>query len=742
MKKLITLLLVICCFATIKAQFVTIPDANFRAFLKDNYPNCFNTDDMMDTTCFDVTFFSFIECDSKNIISLEGIQYFKMLVRLSCTNNKITNLPPLANSITHLNCSENLITSITNLPDSLEYFNCSNNKLNSLSSFPNKLFYLECNNNFLTSLPNLPINLNFLVCYENELIALPTLPKNLNEIVCFGNSLTSLPTFPENFYAIDCRANQITSLPSFPNNLHAILCSNNQINSLPNLPNSLENLDCTNNPINCLPILPSNLNLSIRNTNIHCIPNNILNIDSILPLCTNPLDICELNAYTKGIVYNDINVNGIWDTPTEQVLPSQIINVLPNNWHGISDFNGEYFVKLDTNTNNTWNCTVPKYTTVQPTSYSINPKDTLGLIDGDFNFGIHFLPNVKDLEVALSSTVSRPGFKTNIAVSVNNVGSVNQSNITVKLKKPDGYAITATSTPPTSILNDTLIWENISINILQSSSFYVELQVPVDAELGTEQKYETWANGTLGDSTPINNYATWSESVRGSYDPNDKLVSKTTLPPSYDIEKDRLIYTIRFQNTGTDTAFYVRVKDEIPSNLNMATLRVINASHAYQLIVREKNIVEFAFPNILLPDKTTNEAKSHGFVQFSIQPKAGLPINAKIENNAGIYFDYNAPVITNFATTEVKITTGLASNKNLDFKLYPNPTNSTVRVELPYNGDGYWILSDISGRQIQTANIDKNSKTLELYLSDYPSGTYFIRIQMGNQISTAKVMKF
>ncbi|MBK9355545.1 MAG: T9SS type A sorting domain-containing protein [Bacteroidetes bacterium] len=253
--------------------------------------------------------------------------------------------------------------------------------------------------------------------------------------------------------------------------------------------------------------------------------------------------------------------------------------------------------------------------------------------------------------------------------------------------------------------------------------------------------YEAWANGTQGDTTPIDNYTKWTETVRGSFDPNDKLVSKTTLPPAYDVEKDRLIYTIRFQNTGTDTAFYVRVKDEMPANLNLSTLRVINASHAYQLIVREKNIVEFAFPNINLPDKTTNEPKSHGFVQFSIQPKAGLPVNTKIENNASIYFDYNAPIITNFATTQVKLTTGLASNKNLDFKLYPNPTNSSVRIELPYSGDGNWILSDISGRQIKAENIANNEKLMELNLNDLPSGTYFITIQLGGNVSTAKIIK-
>jgi hypothetical protein len=448
-----------------------------------------------------------------------------------------------------------------------------------------------------------------------------------------------------------------------------------------------------------------------------------------------------VQSFAKGFVYNDENSNGVFDSLTEPVISNQIISVLPNDWKGISDENGEYWVSLDTAINNTWRCnTTNKYATIVPDSYSATPT-SLDLLPTDYNFGIRYIPNIKDLEATMAGTVARPGFSTNMGITANNIGTINQSNITIKLKKPAGYDVLATSTAPTSISDDTLFWKNVSIDFMDKKSFYIELQVPVSAELGTEIVYETWVNGENGDTTPIDNYAKWMETIRGSYDPNDKLVSKTSLPPVYDVEKDRLIYTIRFQNSGTDTAFYVRVKDEIPANLNLSTLKVLNASHAYQLIVRDKNIVEFAFPNILLPDSATNEPKSHGYVQFSIQPKAGLPINTKIENNAAIYFDYNDPIITNFATTEVKLTTGLASNKNLNFKLFPNPTKGTVRIELPNSGDGNWLLSDISGRQIKTDNIANGEKIMELNLSDLPSGTYFITIQLGNNLSTAKVMK-
>ncbi|MBK7137562.1 MAG: T9SS type A sorting domain-containing protein [Bacteroidetes bacterium] len=60
---------------------------------------------------------------------------------------------------------------------------------------------------------------------------------------------------------------------------------------------------------------------------------------------------------------------------------------------------------------------------------------------------------------------------------------------------------------------------------------------------------------------------------------------------------------------------------------------------------------------------------------------------------------------------------------------------------MPYSGDGNWILSDISGRQIKTNYIANGEKVMELNLSDLPSGTYFITIQLGGNVSTAKIVK-
>jgi uncharacterized repeat protein (TIGR01451 family) len=743
MKNILLLLTLFFGLQIANAQYVTIPDANFRAALKALYPTCFNASNMMDTTCNDIVNAGSLNVENKNIVSIQGIQYFKNIGSLNCQVNKIDSLPVLPNAIVSLLFSGNKLKVLPTLPSGLINLFCNNNLITELTSLPSNLVNLRCENNQIINLPILPNSLIDLYVTNNKLKSLPELPATLNNLYCANNQLTTLPVLPQNLRHIWCNNNHLVLLPNLPKILIDFYFHNNQLSTLPTLPSSLTTVYGYNNLLTCLPLLPYNLqNLLIKGNHITCLPNAInpsAFVDTIVSICTNSSNICETNPITKGKIYNDINNNNIYNSG-EQFISQQIVKVLPNNWLGASDVNGNYFVKLDTAINNIWNVVNNyRYATVTPTSYTKNPKDTLGLLSGSYDFGIYFIPNVKDLETTLGSSPARPGFTTNISLTTNNVGTVNQSNITIKLNKPNGFNILSTSIAPTSTINDTLFWKNISINYLENRSINIELQVPVNAVLGDTAVYEAWSNGTLGDSTPIDNYVRWTETIRGSFDPNDKLVNKATLPPTYNANKDRLLYTIRFQNTGTDTAFTVIVRDEIPNNLDVSSLRVVNASHAYQLIVREKNIVEIAFPNIQLPATIQNEAKSHGFVQLEFKPKAGLPLNAEINNNASIFFDYNAPVITNTITTRVQITTGIANNKKLAFKLFPNPASEKITIQLPYEGKGKWLLTDISGKIIKQSNIENNTISFDINVNDVTNGSYLLTLEINGIVSTSKV---
>lgn len=165
--------------------------------------------------------------------------------------------------------------------------------------------------------------------------------------------------------------------------------------------------------------------------------------------------------------------------------------------------------------------------------------------------------------------------------------------------------------------------------------------------------------------TPIGEEtATSCMPIIDSYDPNDKQVVPAGVGANNIVrETDDLEFQIRFQNTGTDTAYTVVIRDTLSTVLDIASLQVGASSHNYTYTVSGKTnpIITWTFNNINLPAQKQDDAGSNGFVKFKI---AQMPNNAKgtkIKNKAGIYFDFNSPIITN----ETNLTVGdLVSDLN------------------------------------------------------------------------------
>lgn len=182
--------------------------------------------------------------------------------------------------------------------------------------------------------------------------------------------------------------------------------------------------------------------------------------------------------------------------------------------------------------------------------------------------------------------------------------------------------------------------------------------------------------------------------VIGSYDPNEKLAQpkgvydKHFIYPETDLE-----YQINFQNTGTDTAFTVVIRDTLSYGLDVATFRAGISSHPYQVDVSGYGVLKFTFDDILLPDSNINEAASHGFVRFRITPKDTLQLGSRIENRAGIYFDFNPPIITN--TVFHTVDTGFLERKTVAVHGLPDAENGRIFPN-PVRAGGYLFFEDRS----------------------------------------------
>ncbi|MCB0771544.1 MAG: T9SS type A sorting domain-containing protein, partial [Flavobacteriales bacterium] len=154
----------------------------------------------------------------------------------------------------------------------------------------------------------------------------------------------------------------------------------------------------------------------------------------------------------------------------------------------------------------------------------------------------------------------------------------------------------------------------------------------------------------------------------------------------YFIDEDEWIdYTIRFQNTGTDTAFTVIISDTLPGTLDPGSIQWGATSHPYTRQLSGEGTLLFTFANIQLPDSNVNEAASHGFVSFRIKPFEPVLPGTTIENIANIYFDFNPPVITEPSVLVAEFSTGMPHEENGSLRVFPNPVSDLLNINAYHN---------------------------------------------------------
>ncbi len=210
----------------------------------------------------------------------------------------------------------------------------------------------------------------------------------------------------------------------------------------------------------------------------------------------------------------------------------------------------------------------------------------------------------------------------------------------------------------------------------------------------------------------------------GSYDPNDKNASPKGYRDLHQIKANtNLEYTIRFQNTGTDTAFNIFIIDTISNNLDLSSLKPLVASHPFEYTISEDRTVLFEFNDIQLLDSTSNEAASHGFVRFNIAQVPDLEPGTFIFNEADIYFDFNDPIRTNLVDhmIEIDFIEVITGNADLfidDFsvKTFPNPCDASFVLETSLLDDKALALKirNITGQEVLQTRLTDTSQLIDV----------------------------
>ncbi len=415
----------------------------------------------------------------------------------------------------------------------------------------------------------------------------------------------------------------------------------------------------------------------------------------------------------SGKKFNDLDGDGVLDAG-EPGMEGWLIHISPYDLYTTTNINGNYkFENLPPDTYTLDEFPKPYWRQTLPPQYGVHQvilsKDQVA---EDINFGNQIIPNIKDLAVSVAGGVARPGFQKNFGIMYSNNGT-EARNATIKFVHPSNTTFLTGSTSPPHTNYDlgtqTVTWDigSITPGTIGFLSAAVLISPPPIVNIGDILTSCVSIEPISDDINPIDNNDCESEVVRGSYDPNDKQVTpagegeNNSTPINSELE-----YLIRFQNTGTDTAFNIVIKDTLDPNLLLPMLIPNASSHPYKFEITGERELKWTFANIHLPDSNVNEPASHGFVSFRIRPKP-TAVGKVIENTASIYFDYNPPLQTN--TVKNLLTETQPNEWNMisipvivsDYRksvLFPLAVSDAFSYESSYisynilqNGVGYWV---------------------------------------------------
>jgi Leucine-rich repeat (LRR) protein len=205
------------------SQSIFFPDPHLKTVLVANLLINTNGDGEIQKTEA-LAFSGSLDVSSSSIYDMSGMEYFKGLNSLNCSNNKIKILDLSSNiNLVRLDCSNNKISmlNVGNCADLLS-IDCKNNNLSDI----------DLSSNFL---------LNILSCQDNNLSDLDLVINiNLRQLDCSNNHISNLNVSNNtNLFALNCSNNQLSELN---------VSNNNNINIISS------SFDATNNNLNCIQV--------------------------------------------------------------------------------------------------------------------------------------------------------------------------------------------------------------------------------------------------------------------------------------------------------------------------------------------------------------------------------------------------------------------------------------------------------------------------------------------------------
>jgi gliding motility-associated-like protein/uncharacterized repeat protein (TIGR01451 family) len=356
----------------------------------------------------------------------------------------------------------------------------------------------------------------------------------------------------------------------------------------------------------------------------------------------------ELPNTVNGKVFYDDSSNCKADS-IDKGLKWTLVKATPGPYYGISDYNGNYWINLPNGTftlnpSKEWHrntCKSELKVTLKNDTVIKNANLFVKQDTGNLKLRIdcpHFVRTNGKTLVDLVAINQGPDTLKDVKAYMYVRSDLDGSNFYNFTKENDSLFSISGDIPPHSV-----IYGRLYINLSSQKFSSGDKFTIMGAVKSTHSLLENIDNTDDTTSRKIE--------VRGSYDPNIKVTIQDSLITPFDSILD---YTIHFQNTGTAPAYYVEIRDTLPDELDLGELNIESASHYPVHPILRDNKLFFIFDEIVLPDSSSDEEGSKGYVNFTINQKKGFDRDTSIRNSASIYFDLNEPVKTNTWVNTVK----------------------------------------------------------------------------------------
>lgn len=289
----------------------------------------------------------------------------------------------------------------------------------------------------------------------------------------------------------------------------------------------------------------------------------------------------------KGTVYWDENNNGQFDS-LEMGLSQHQVLIAPASLLTWSAAQGIYEFAVEPNTYELSCIPADSWAMTTDSIVSITVPDSTMNIQA-VDFGMRINTDTIIAQVHLASGATRCGFEVPFWINYH-ADSYKRTEGSIYLHLNPLAQFLSAVPMPSSVTDTLLTWNFSDLIPLETKTIALNFQIAGVEEIGNIIDMMAIMDITEADTIAARDTFLYRSIIACAYDPNDKQVSPS-IPgyPNYTLFGEELMYTVRFENTGLDTAFNIFIEDQLDRDLDWTSFRLAGSSHPVRVTRSDAN---------------------------------------------------------------------------------------------------------------------------------------------------------